>query len=424
MQKKWLYISPDVYVDKFSRDNLLLYNTANGQYIISSDTKLNEIVSKLYTPSNLGVIDAIILKHNKSIFIKEAFTKGILGIQKSNNDFRFINLLPLCFLHKDLDKNDIEGIESRLTKLGSKSKYISGIYLYLSTEKIHSEEILHNNEMVKLRTKASEQHPCPKISIDNDLFSCNTLMSIFKQLVHTSVTTIDIVLTKDFFSTFKPSIFIKLLNQFNYKYRLHVYIEDFIAFDNCLKNNALKITWIIYFDKFTNIKHLHQFILNNKNLNFKIKKLVYSASDINKENNNYIKQIDLSYLPVWTNENIDFFEKYVWINKKDILNQNNTMTSIFRNQKLNANFFGILDINSKGDIIAHGTNNIIGNYKNSNFSFANVISRELRENNSWRKTRNLTHCKRCPFRYLCPPISIFELQNPDVFMCHIVNNKN
>lgn len=34
-----------------------------------------------------------------------------------------------------------------------------------------------------------------------------------------------------------------------------------------------------------------------------------------------------------------------------------------------------------------------------------------------------TKCKLCPFRFVCPPVSIFEIQSNQIKMCHINYNE-
>lgn len=134
----------------------------------------------------------------------------------------------------------------------------------------------------------------------------------------------------------------------------------------------------------------------------------YSKEDISLiasfDNNN------IDVCPVVLKDNIDWIESCVSIPHINISKGTHTFNSLFRNMKLNANFFGIIDIDSAGHVRPHGSGVVLGYLSDKNFSLINTVVKELEQNNSWRITRD-SHdsCIKCGLRFLCPPVSIFEL---------------
>lgn len=128
-------------------------------------------------------------------------------------------------------------------------------------------------------------------------------------------------------------------------------------------------------------------------------------------------------LPVWTGNNQEMFSKYVYTELSDLEESKINFNTLFRNQKLNSNFFGLIDIAPDGNVYAHGSKQSIGNVNDKEFSLVDVVINEFKENRTWRLTRDCTKCKLCPFRFVCPPVSIFEIQSNQIKMCHINYNE-
>ena len=99
------------------------------------------------------------------------------------------------------------------------------------------------------------------------------------------------------------------------------------------------------------------------------------------------------------------------------------LNALFRNKKLNSNFYGLIDIAPDGNVYAHGSKKSIANVNDKGFSLVDVVIDEFKENRTWRLTRDCTKCKLCPYRFVCPPVSIFEIQSNQIKMCHINYNE-
>ena len=121
-------------------------------------------------------------------------------------------------------------------------------------------------------------------------------------------------------------------------------------------------------------------------------------------------------LPVYRADEVQMFRDNVFLTKQDILSNCTSMKEIMRNQKLNATCFGILDILSNGNVYPHGGRVPVSNISNKNYLLESVTS-ELVNNQSWRVTRDKNNCSNCQYRFICPPVSLLELQIEDIKAC-------
>lgn len=409
LNNKWLIISPAVFVDFVNEHTILLYNTKNGYYVISHDSKLISLVTLLYQPKNSGVINASTLENYTSSDIELTLNGGLIYVTDAAGGKKPINYLPILNLQKDLDKYDEKGIDGRLQIIGSKLRFISGVYITLSYANNDM-----RGELCRFRNIAATQHPCPLYGNPDTKLSPDNVSMLLDSLKFTSTTRVDFICSSSYFECFCYSDFLGLLSQYKFSYRFHIYTEDFDRLMPVFQtlNYALKLEFIIYDDRFSNPSQM----ASNEVSPYKTKRisLIYNEREL-RSDNEYM-------LPVWTDDNIEFFRSYVWIEQRDIDSAPVNWSSIFRNQKLNSNFFGIIDIAPDGNIYPHGSKHSIGNICDTDFSLADVVIKEFKENHTWRLTRDHTKCNPCPYRFICPPVSIFEIQFDTIKMCHINYN--
>lgn len=120
---------------------------------------------------------------------------------------------------------------------------------------------------------------------------------------------------------------------------------------------------------------------------------------------------------VYDGKNLDFFEKFVFLNNEDLLSQPISMQSIMRNQVLNTNDFGKFYITSEGNIYGNKLLPSIGNLYVD--SIRQLVQKEMTEGNSWLRIRNQEPCNQCIYQWLCPSPSDYELKIGKPNLCHI-----
>ncbi len=407
-KNKWLTMSTDVFVDFINNHCILLYNTKTGTYRVTHDKILIKVVNLLYEPKNMGTVEAYVVEGTSSDDYNWALNNNFI-VYLEPLDRKPIVFLPILNLQNDLTREDKNGIKSRIRLLGAKTSYISGVQIRLSGIDNCADE-----NKVADRNHAASQYPCPSYDYGFSKMPLETLNFILDRIQSTSTSIVDIICAASYFESTPYESLIRILSKYPFSYRIHMYADDFaakgIVFDNT--NHNLNIEYTFYGDVHGD-ENAFSHAIFGKNI-IKHIYLLYDESDIAGHEQQ-------SLLPVWTGSNIDFFKKNVWLDKHDIDSSISNFNSIFRNQKLNANFFGIIDIDPLGNIFAHGSDSLIANVHSADFSLASVVTHEFVENNTWRQTRNnLKHCKECPLRYICPPVSSPELANKETRMCNVL----
>jgi pseudo-rSAM protein len=124
--------------------------------------------------------------------------------------------------------------------------------------------------------------------------------------------------------------------------------------------------------------------------------------------------------PVYTGQNLSFFEEQVYMTKEDIFSKALSFREIFAHQKLNTHFFGSLTVLSNGDVHANVNSNKLGNVETD--SILDLINKEMTANTAWRQIRNVAPCSGCLYQYLCPSPSDYEKAIGKPNLCHLITH--
>ena len=128
--------------------------------------------------------------------------------------------------------------------------------------------------------------------------------------------------------------------------------------------------------------------------------------------------IDYKYTPFYDGRNLPFFKQYVFNTLGDIIAKPVSRKAIFRRQLLNENFFGKLWIDAAGQVYGNMNFPPVGNIRNDNLKDM-VTQLMIGKQSPWLLTREFEPCKHCVNRYLCPPISNYELVMNRYNLCHV-----
>jgi len=124
--------------------------------------------------------------------------------------------------------------------------------------------------------------------------------------------------------------------------------------------------------------------------------------------------------PYLDNDNISFFKKNVFVEKTDILN-NNDIFQIAANETINKQLFGNVYITESGNIKLSNNASPIGNIKNNSIYKAVYDAFAEKQHHPWFLTREQVEpCKNCVFSKLCPSISNYELFLNKFNFCNIL----
>jgi pseudo-rSAM protein len=121
--------------------------------------------------------------------------------------------------------------------------------------------------------------------------------------------------------------------------------------------------------------------------------------------------------PVYTGENLAFFEKNVFLTKEDILSTSISIKNIFANQSINIFDFGKIHIMPNGEVYANINHSLLGNIETH--SISEIVQNEVDEGKSWFNVRNMKPCSDCIYQWLCPSPSDYEMTIGQSNLCHI-----
>ena len=123
--------------------------------------------------------------------------------------------------------------------------------------------------------------------------------------------------------------------------------------------------------------------------------------------------------PIYTGDNIQFFEENVFLTKEDITSTHMTIKDFFARQAVNTYDFGKINIMTNGDAYANLNHPMLGNIYTDNIY--EIVDKEIEEGNSWFCIRNQEPCNNCVYQWLCPSPSNYEIAIGRPNLCHVKN---
>ena len=403
----WFGILPHVfYVKKGAQ--ILLYNTQNGSYIVSSDADVIALTEEMHLKNNLGIIALTQSQLQHSIiakFVQESKEKNICMFQEQDPDKpKPVQLMPILNLQRDVDK----------LKLDKSRSVGEGIMDYLTDV-----TVILNDDC---------RHSCPGCeSYDKQFFHCskttngqqlaaNTVIRFLEDIRYTALRRLaftggDILSYRQW----------EKLNDYFVENEIRPYIG--IHYQNIIgdKVNMLKDYPIELFVTFPVNEQLFSDSFRSLN-DFTVNYLfaVASEDDCNMAEK-LIQEYNIShyeYRAFYNGKNLDFFENQVFLTQDDIMSEPIAQRTIFAHQKLNTLFFGKIILLPNGDVKANTNGSVLGNIYNEYIS--KILERELTGTDFWRRIRDQKPCVDCLYQFLCPSPSNYELAIGRNNLCHIL----
>jgi pseudo-rSAM protein len=411
-KKYWLYIYPNVYVVIDKSNEMLLYNTENGELIEISQNICMNLINDVHERDNLGVI-ALEQKYLENAicldFIEDSLKKRILGIIEIDNNIpKPIILLPVLNLQRDVDrmKGEMEPY------IGDKLLYyLTEINIYLNNE--------CNNNCPYCNLYSRQTKSCTRDDTNTNM-SVQLIKNILLQAQYSSVKKIYMLggnlLLYPCWTELKS-----ILESYNddYEYHYWVHYKQMSDLWDLLGNTFNK-----KFDVLINFPVDKDLIFNILNQYNKDKDVAFHFLIENETQYQMVKDWistnnlkNAKVMPFYVEKKLDFFKNNVFVNKEDIFSSIINYRKIFCNQKLNSNDFGNLFIFPDGTTKANFNRLTIGNIEKD--SLMKIIYNELITNTSWRKVRSEEPCNDCLYQFLCPPPSNYEFVIGKNNLCHV-----
>lgn len=190
---------------------------------------------------------------------------------------------------------------------------------------------------------------------------------------------------------------------------------------NYISGHVSNVNLVLYVDSYDDIRLIESKIdsaIKDKN------KVSLSFLVRNLKENVIVEKIidncgieDTRIIPFYTKDNLDFFEKYVYLDETDILKNVMTKREIFAKQLLNTNDYGRLLLFPNGDVYGNLNANKMGNIYEE--PVCEILLNELFAKQSWFRVRNEEPCCRCLYQWLCPSPSNYEFMIGKPNLCCI-----
>lgn len=126
--------------------------------------------------------------------------------------------------------------------------------------------------------------------------------------------------------------------------------------------------------------------------------------------------IPVEAVPVYTGDNLPFFRKHVFLDREDLAEPGLSKREVFAHQLLNTHFFGKLYVTPDKKVYANLNRPPLGTTDDTVYD---LLYREITEGSSWMLTRSEGACRSCPYRWLCPSPSNYELVIGRPDLCHL-----
>lgn len=376
----WFTIEPYVYFNVVNGKSLL-YNTLDGAVIESDSIEVALLLQKIRIKENCGVVklsNECSQKGDLKEFISEVRKKYMGDLIAVNlSKWKPVQVMPIF---NYISNNTVELYKKHsITPYKNILNNLTDIYIHL-------------NKNVDIEYLV--------------LF----LQSLPENLIINIIGNFDSVPKLDFLWDF--------LNASSAPKNIICSLEEFVLLNPVYKRNFY---YRILVDNFVDVKLFNTSVLylSQQLLSFEYIFNVTSIEECNKAEE-IISQYGIQNCcinPIYTGENILFFEKYVYLSKEDILSTKISVKDIFSNQSINVYDFGKIHIMPNGDAYANVNHPILGNiYIDSIYE---IVQKELDEGKSWFRIRNEAPCHNCLYQWLCPSPSDCEIQIGRSNLCFI-----
>ena len=372
------------YCTQLQRGELIGFQGCLG-YDYNQDTKSISINEKEYQCQELAIWIQKICLHNVGFFIKHQYETPSP-----------ISFPPLLNLQSDIDR--IEAAEDRdvgeyaAQNWNEFSIYLGGESKFPNLHKqipypVDDSSILPFYDLQAFLSSSDNSY-LNTINIIGNPFSYPYKAELMDLLY-------SIPVKKNFYLTASTACrFIKEIQQIDLpNYELYIYYEqEEASIHHILTEKQIPFHWI--------------YLISSEKQYEDLEKLE------TKYGNEYVE-----VHPIYTGDNLPFFEENVYLAEEDILQSNYDKQDIFAHQVMNTNFWGRLSVLPDGKVYSNLNHPPLGTLKDRVYD---LIVDEMTSKRAWRWIRDeVSPCKDCLFRYLCPSPSNYELVIGKPNLCHV-----
>jgi pseudo-rSAM protein len=398
MKKYWLTFNPDVFLWQ-KENSIMLYNAKTHRYFITNATpRLKRICIILECLDNLYTVDIEDLLFTDPVvgrwidWIVE--TKSGYLTEQTEQSLKPVSFYPFLKIQDDIyrlqweHKQNIAGrIISYLREVSfylNPSVYGNSVYFKQIHYPLEDGGILTGNTVIDFIRK-SKMNRNTKINMIGDIINYPYLNDLCRFFIDNKYFNVDVYIL---LSDYSGNIFqdLKLSNG-----TLNIICNNIRQIPTVKIPEGLNIRWIFTVCSQEEYEQVSKIIESNKIEKYKIS-------------------------PLYTGDNLDFFENNIYTTEEDFKEITYTKREIFAHQALNTNFFGKLTVMPNEKVYSNVNREALGTIHDSIYD---LIYKEMNENRSWRMIRDEKPCSDCVYQFLCPSPSNYELVIGKCNLCKI-----
>lgn len=409
-QNYWFSLKSHIYVE-FMDNRILIYDTQKGTHVIIINYEVVGLIKAMYEPENLGVVilySELLNNNDVDLIINNLVKLQIADIECIIDKIQKpIKLVPILNLQNDIDKINelVKDDNERIFLLERDTlKYLFEVNIFLNnTCDVNCKFCFSYVKQIDCCTIKSEK--LDELSID-------IIKDVLRQIKYSSVYLINIM-GGDIYKYSKLDQLRRLILSMPGKVHFYTHYKNYI------KDSVVDVFFIDLIVDFPVDEAVMYDILCDVKDGCKIHFIVQNESEYEKAEL-IIEKFDLAKVeihPFYNGNNLSFFEENIFMEENDIFSRSQQMREIFRNKKVNKNFFGKLYIFPDGEVKANMNTLSLGNIKN--YDILNLINKELIYNTAWRRIRNEYPCDKCLNKFICPPISNYEIVLNKLNLCQV-----
>ncbi|GHT10485.1 hypothetical protein FACS189426_10760 [Bacteroidia bacterium] len=374
----WFTIEPYVFVG-ITKKKILLYNTLDGVTIESDKDEVIKLLLETLQEENCGVVLLTNERYKQKDInsficeLREKFMGDVIDIALSKG--KPVQLLPYFNFsdkHEIYKRHNFSLLKNVLEKLSEIS--------------IHVDDTTNITKLIPFLLSIQGSPTFNIIGNIGKVTYYSELLSYFDQ--HSS--------PKNILCSYKNVIALQPTYENNFSYRISVHfpidMQQWNISRQVLLNQTLPVEYV--------------FDVSSDEDSQQVEQLVEQYQ---------IEKYRLN--PIYTGDNIRFFEENVFLTKEDILSTSMTIKDFFTRQAMNIYDFGKINIMPNGDAYANLNHPALGNIFTD--GIYEIVHKEVEAGKSWFRIRNQAPCNDCVYQWLCPPPSNYEIAIGRPNLCHV-----
>ncbi len=418
-QKKYWFILDNYVHVSVKRNSVMFYNSLTGKILeYNGSEAVLKLVKRLHSPKNLlvtRITEKELLNPEISQFVSHirGYFMGDL-IDTSLTKRKPIQMMPYTKVHKDVEvirKTPARSVGEHMMQ------YLVEISLYINRA--------CSLDCAICGSAYKQFFCCTRTKYGKVELNIQSIRDLFRQVQGAPLVRVNI-LGGDIFKFSKPEELLVLLKGLSFKKVFYTHYMNLFQQEEkfgLFPADSSSFSILVTFPVEENQWKASIDVLRAHEIKAEFLFIVGSEKDVTRAEE-LISSFCLdnySFRPFFNGNNLDFFERNIFLDKEDLQEAKPTDKEIHARQLVNPFHFGRLTVLSNGHIHANVNTSRLGTLEKNNMHEA--VYKEMYGGKNWRRIRKrAAPCKSCTFSALCPPLSNYEYVIGRNNLCHIWNS--